>query len=110
MSREYRFYDDRWRIDKSVPDQPHDVSDRFNAARAIMDDIAKLLAGPISQGVLETVVLEEMATAVFTSNRHAKTGLDLDETLKICMQVFKGEVYEYSERYNRYICKVRVSI
>jgi hypothetical protein len=99
MSNEYRFYDDQWRIDRSVKDEPLDVSVRFRATEGIMKEIADMLEeGPESASVLEDVMLNEMAAAVFASNERAKCGLELDETLKICLQIFRGEVVEYSER------------
>lgn len=99
MSQDYRFYDDRWRVDKNVKDEMHDVSATFAAAEGMMKDISDMLKGPISETDMEAVMLEEMAAAVFASNQRARVGLDLDETLKICLQVFRGEVYQYSERY-----------
>ncbi|EME79899.1 uncharacterized protein MYCFIDRAFT_198278 [Pseudocercospora fijiensis CIRAD86] len=67
MSSDYRYYDDKWRTDKSLKDKPYDVT-RVGSGQG-------LSSGP----------------------RPAR-GLSLDETFKMCMKIFNGEAFEYSER------------
>ena len=38
MSPDYRIYDDRWRVDASVRDEPADVSSSFGLTRNVMDE------------------------------------------------------------------------
>lgn len=57
MSQDYRFYDDRWRVDTKVQDQTHNVSARFDAAQHIMKEISQMLKGQISETNMEAVML-----------------------------------------------------
>ena len=43
MSPDYRIYDDRWRVDTSVKDEPADVSSSFDLTRNVMDEIAQAI-------------------------------------------------------------------
>jgi len=101
MSDKYRVYDDRWRLDPSIHDRPVDVSHEFRATEAIMDEISNMLAVHREwHDDMENVVLESMVQAVFGSNKLSHVDLGFDETLKICIAVFKGEKdVEFTDRY-----------
>lgn len=46
------------------------------------------------------MLLQEMAAVVYGSNTKARRGLGLDETLKLCMPVFSGQLdIDYNDRY-----------
>jgi len=92
MSNNYRVYDDRWRNEPTKRDQPVDVSEAFRAAEQIMDDIAEMLVlRKASHDDMEKVVLDEMVQAVFGSNMISRVKLGYDETLRICLAIFRGE-------------------
>lgn len=50
---------------------------------------------------MEKLITNEMAEVVFGSNRFERLGLNLDETLRLCMLVFSGE--EGLENVERYV-------
>jgi hypothetical protein len=92
MSEDYRIYDDRWRSDRTVTDEPAGMSGSFDATESIMSEISEMVkARQASQDDMEAVMLQEMAKSVFGSNNLARKGLGLDETYKMCMAIFKGE-------------------
>ncbi|KAG8530596.1 uncharacterized protein KY384_005099 [Bacidia gigantensis] len=104
MSENYRMYDDRWRVDPTVTDQPYDVSTDFNVAHNIMDEIATIInARPTLGQQMEHHTAYEMAQVVFGSNQIERLGADLDETKRLCMSIFRGdEGLEYVERSDEY--------
>ena len=101
MSQNYRIYDDRWRVDRTVKDEPLDLSSTFDASHNMMDEIAQaIISRPAVQQDMERLMTNEMAEVVFGSNQFERLGLDLDETLRLCMLVFSGEEgLEVVERY-----------
>lgn len=91
MSENYRVYDDRWRSDRSVTDEPADVSESFDASQSIMSELSEMLKSrQASQDDTEAVMLQEMAKSVFGSNNLAPKGMGLDETYTMCMAIFRG--------------------
>jgi hypothetical protein len=100
MSQDYRVYPDRWRVDSSVEDKPADVSDLFQYTEEIMNEISEFIKNrELDPEDLEIAVIEEMAMSIFGSNNIERAGLDLDETMRLCMDIFKGEGdLEYTER------------
>lgn len=100
MSEDYRIYDDSWRSDRSVIDEPADVSESFDATQSIMSEISEMLRSrQASQDDMEAAILQEMAIAVFGSNNLARKGMGLDETYTMCMAIFRGEEdLEYVDR------------
>ena len=102
MSSNYRIYDDRWRVDPTVKDEPLDVSSTFDVTRNMMDEIAQaILFRPTIRQNMEKLITNEMAEVVFGSNQFERLGLNLDETLRLCMLVFLGE--EGLENVERYV-------
>ena len=101
MSPNYRIYDDRWRLDPTVKDEPVDVSVSFDASRNMMDEIAKVVfLRPEGPNDIEKLITSEMVEVVFGSNQIERLGVDLDETLRLCLLVFSGkEGLENVERY-----------
>ena len=92
MSQDYRIYDDRWRLDKAVKDEPVDVSAEFEASQGIMTEIAGMLnSQQILPKNMEKIITEEMAKVVFGSNKIERLGLGLDETFRLCLAVFEGD-------------------
>ena len=112
MSEEYRIYDDRWRSDRSVTDEPADVSKSFDATQSIMSEISELFKSrQASQVDMEAVMLQEMANSVFGSNNLARKGVGLDETYTMCMAIFRGEEgLEYVDRLVRHLPLVHASL
>ena len=102
MSPDYRIYDDRWRVKPSVKDEPVDVSPSFDVIHNLMEEIAQAInARPAGPQDLERLITNEMAEVVFGSNQIERLGLDLDETLRLCLLVFAGEEgLENVERYS----------
>lgn len=102
MSELYRVYDDKWAQDRAMKEKESvvDKSEEFQAVTGILDEIHTLLDHlEITTGPAAEFLLQEMAKVVFGSNQHARAGLGLDETLKICMMIFDGEKdLEYSPR------------
>ncbi|KAL8657911.1 MAG: hypothetical protein Q9202_007646 [Teloschistes flavicans] len=91
MSGDYRYYDDRWRIDPSVKDESLDLSSEFGSSEAIMHEITQVLTvQPTTRQDLERHLTNEMAEVVFGSNQFNRLGADLDETLRLCLLVFSG--------------------
>ena len=41
MSQDYRICDDRWRVDRSIKDEPADISSSFDVSRNLMDEISQ---------------------------------------------------------------------
>lgn len=92
MSPDYRIYDDRWRVDASVRDEPADVSSSFDLTRNVMDEIAQAInMRPTGRQDMDKLITAEMAQAVFGSNQIERLGTDLDETVRLCPLVFAGE-------------------
>ena len=106
MSPNYRTFDDRWRVDRTVKDEPVDVSLTFDASRNMMDEIAQvIISRPTVRQDTEKLITNEMAEVVFGSNQLERLGLDLDETLRLCMLVFSGEEgLQHVERYVGFFC------
>ena len=100
VSNDYRVYPDRWRTDPGVMDEPADVRESWRAVEEIVDEIGSMLAvGRITGEDMEAAMLEQMAQAVFVSKKIERLGLGLDETMKMCMEVFYGgNDLEYTER------------
>ena len=92
MSPDYRIYDDRWRVDASVRDEPADVSSSFDLTRNVMDEIPQAInMRPTGRQDMDKLITAEMAQAVFGSNQIERLGTDLDETVRLCLLVFAGE-------------------
>ena len=92
MSPDYRIYDDRWRVDASVRDEPVDVSSSFDLTRNVMDEIAQAInMRPTGRQDMDKLITAEMAQVVFGSNQIERLGTDLDETVRLCLLVFAGE-------------------
>jgi prophage maintenance system killer protein len=102
MSTLYRDSSDNWSRDSSVVDTPLDVSEDFKEVSSLMDDLHSFaLKLQIHRETLADMLLDEMAKVVHGSNQKARKGLGLDETLKICYQIFSGaEGVEFTERYD----------
>lgn len=101
MSQDYRFYDDRWQSDRSVEDEPLDMSAEFEASQEIMAEIAAMIS---SQGILpndiEKLISVEMTKVALGSNKIERLGLGLDETFRLCLAVFEGgQELEIMDRY-----------
>ena len=101
MSPNYRIYDDRWRVDRAIKDESVDVSSTFDASRNMMEEIAQVInSRPAGRQDMEKLTTNEMAEVVFGSNQFERLGVDLDETLRLCLLVFLGqEGLENVERY-----------
>jgi len=105
MSQDYRIYGDNWRLDPTAsescsPTQLQPVSETFLFSRQIMSEIQELLEkhDKFSEDI-ENQFLEDMALAVFGANARARIGLNLEETMRICMWIFQGAAgVEYSTR------------
>ncbi|KAI9688696.1 MAG: hypothetical protein M1822_001053 [Bathelium mastoideum] len=108
MSQDYRVYDDRWRVDSSVKDQPTDVSESFRAAQEIMTEVSQTVKKcKVSPNDVESVMLEQMCQVIFGSNQIERVGLGLNETLSLCQAIFRGEQgVTYSERTEAYQAKL----
>ncbi|KAL9028155.1 MAG: hypothetical protein Q9196_003437 [Gyalolechia fulgens] len=106
MSQDYRYYDDHWRTDPNVVDEPLDVSAEFNETELIMREISAMIHQQrIPHAEIEKLVMIEMAKAVFGSNNIDRLGIGLDETMKLCLAVFQDgndlEIPERSVEYQR---------
>lgn len=92
MSPNYRIYDDRWRIDRTVKDEPADLSATFDLSKDLMDEIARMVNsfadGPRN---IEKLITDEMAEVVYGSNHIERLGVGLDETLRLCLLIFSDE-------------------
>lgn len=101
MSDLYRVYGDNWASNPNVKDETADVSTQFSAVTEMMDEIKQLIDKSSASGsTLSEILVNDMAAAVFGSNRKARKGLGLDETIKLCMLIFNGEgPVDYPERY-----------
>lgn len=103
MSPNYRIYDDRWRVDKTIKDEPLDVSSNFDVSRSLMDEIAQAIdLRPTGRQDMEDLIAKDMANVVFGSNQIERLGVDLDETLRLCLLVFSGK--EGLENVDRLVC------
>jgi hypothetical protein len=100
MSQDYRVYPDRWRVDESVEDKPADVSDLFKFTEEIMNEISEFIQNrELEPEHLEVAIIEEMAISIFGSNNIERAGMGLDDTMIMCMSIFKGdEDLEYTDR------------
>ena len=118
MSQDYRIYGDNWRVGSTVsescsPAQFQPLSQIFQFSRQIMSEIQELLEkhDKFSEDI-ENQLLEDMALAVFGANARARIGLNLEETMRVCMLIFQGAAgVEYSARYfypNSYIIDVHL--
>ena len=57
-----------------------------------MDEISRVInSRPASRLDMEKLVIIGMAEVVFGSNQFERLGVDLDETLRLCLLVFSGE-------------------
>ena len=103
MSPNHRIYDDRWRTDRKVLDEPADLSSTFHVQKDMMDEIARIVnsfgAGPQN---MEKLITKEMAEVVYGSNHIERLGVGLDETLRLCLLVFSDE--EGWGAVDRYVC------
>lgn len=92
MSQNYRIYDDQWRVDRTVKDEAVDVSTAFSASQNMMNEIAQAInSRAIGRQDIERLITMEMAEVVYGSNNIERLGVDLDETLRLCLKVFAGE-------------------
>ena len=82
-------------------DEPLNVPEEFNEASAIMAEITSLLASHvITSGDLHDRIMNDMAMAVFGSNNIDRLGRNLDETYRMCLEIFKGnQELKIGERY-----------
>ena len=91
MSEDYRVYDDHWQTDPRMQDELTDVSTAFNVSQNMMNEIATMLeARPTSRVDMERLITNEMAEVVFGSNQFKRLGVDLAETLRLCLMFFEG--------------------
>lgn len=101
MSSSYRKLGDNWAKDRTVQDAPVDKSEDFGEVKTIMDEIHDSCQKlhEYREGAADFLV-DEMCRLVYGSNKKAKrcTELGLDETIKLCMQIFAGDAVEYLER------------
>ncbi|KAK3369622.1 fic/DOC family protein [Lasiosphaeria ovina] len=73
-----------------------------------MDEVGELIQS-LQNGTesVAEILLREMAAVVYGSNTKARRGLGLDETLKLCMLVFSGQLdIDYSDRTPEYQVKL----
>lgn len=102
MSRDYRQPSDTWAKDPKVKDILLDKSADFEEVQVIMDDIFEHCENlqEYKEDAADFMV-EEMIKMVYGSSRKAKrcSEMSLDETLKLCKQIFAGDAVEYNERY-----------
>ena len=102
MSPNYRIYDDRWRTDPTVKDQSVDLSSEFNVSRDMMAEIAHIIESrPVGSQDMENLITNEMAEVVYGSNQFERLGVDLDETIRLCLMIFEGR--EGLESVDRYV-------
>ena len=89
MNQGYRIY--------SPSDAPNLARDLFQEVQTDIIEIRKRSAKDpwISQLVSEELT-QAMMELVFSSNQIERAGLQLDETLKICERIFRGEVVDAS--------------
>ena len=101
MSADYRIYDDRWRADRRVKDQSADMSSEFNVSSDLMAEIAHVIESrPAGRQDMENLITKEMAEVVYGSNQFERLGVDLDETIRLCLLIFEGkEGLESVDRY-----------
>ena len=70
MSPNSRIYHDRWRVERTVKDEPADVSSTFDASRKMMDEMAQaIISRPAVRQDMEKFITHEMAEVVFGSNQ-----------------------------------------
>jgi Fic family protein len=69
----------------------------------LMEEIGEMVTANNLELELEESTMTGMAYAIFGSNRIEKVGMDVMETVRLCMLVFKGEALgEYEERSEEY--------
>jgi hypothetical protein len=105
MSKDYRLYGEdvrnkEWRLSSTPGDEPFKSSTTFQAAQSIMTEISNILQSrEVSSEAMEVVMFDEMAKAVYGSNNIDRVGLGLDETLRICLEIFQGaQGLEFTDR------------
>lgn len=101
MSSDYHKPNDKWGKTPSLVDAPLHKTEDFEVVKSIMDDIfehCEKLQEYKDQ--VADFMVEEMVKMVYGSSRKAKRckEMSLDETLKLCKQIFAGEAVEFSER------------
>jgi len=85
MSALYRIHGDNWARDSSVEDLQADKSEDFHTVSSLMDEIYQHVnTVQESRDKLANIIMEDMANAIYGSNKKARKGLGLGETLKIC--------------------------
>lgn len=58
----------------------------------MMDEIARAINSyPTGRHDMEKFITDEVAEVVFGSNQFERLGVDLDETLRLCLLVFSGQ-------------------
>lgn len=92
-SQYYRAYPDQWRVDCNSIDQPLDVSGTFDKNIEIIKEISVLFNAQESflHAFLDHVLLKEMSLSIFGSNNIERVCLGLEETMRTCMAVFRGD-------------------
>lgn len=96
----YREVGDGWASGVTLSDVTADMKEEFDAVSAIMDEVGQLIRrskmAPARSRISFFATWQQI---VYGSNTKARRGLGLDETLKLCMLIFSGQVeIEYDER------------
>lgn len=101
MSDLYRVYADGWSsATPGTADEPADMTDEFGVMTEVVAEIQLLLrSSDAAADMASDFLLQAMADTVYGSNKKARKGLGLDETIALCMAVLEGQVdIEYSDR------------
>jgi len=98
MSSDYRVYTDEWRSNPAIKNElsapvEQQLKLEFRQCQGILDDIRELLERQkVSPETMSELVMKDMATAVFGGNAVERAGVsDLNETLRLCKAIFRGE-------------------